>query len=239
MSSAESEDIPGPDAQVVGSVSDGFCRWDQHWHLAGDPPCTSQEHHETAIARRSRFFLFGDAVGKVISMQWRTMWSKAGDICSIPCQVTESGPDNHLSCIRCSRCLHNTEVGRQADCRWFSGGVATTDKGGIDGLYVKGWESHGSGPRTEERRKRQRHWQCVKQTVEFAVNFTGSRAFGPASALKLYLSQVGWNLQMNGTIHGPEHFSCNLLTDSTKFFCQQVQKDVGVIFAANDGQERY
>ena len=39
-------------------------------------------------------------------------------------------------------------------------------------------------------------------TVQFAVNFTGHRPFGPAGALKCYLNQVGWELKTCGTILG-------------------------------------
>lgn len=53
-------------------------------------------------------------------------------------------------------------------------------------------------------------------TVQFAVEFTGHRPFGPAGALKCYLNQVGWELKACGTILGPELLSCNILQDSTR-----------------------
>ena len=66
--------------------------------------------------------------------------------------------------------------------------------------------------------------QAATQTVRFAVDFTGSRAFGPASTFRLYLDQVGWSIFGDSTIQGPEHLSCNLLVDSTKFIVNTYKK---------------
>ena len=54
------------------------------------------------------------------------------------------------------------------------------------------------------------------QTVAFAVSHDGSRPFGPASALRHYINQVGWHLDVHGHVTGPEHYGCNILDDSIK-----------------------
>ena len=55
---------------------------------------------------------------------------------------------------------------------------------------------------------------CVaKETIAFACSFEGSRPFGPASTLKHYIKQIGWALDTQGNISGPDHWSCNLLHD--------------------------
>lgn len=53
-------------------------------------------------------------------------------------------------------------------------------------------------------------------TVKAMVDCTGSRPYGPASAFKVYLNQVGWTTEVNGDISGPEHFQCNILKDRCK-----------------------
>ena len=58
--------------------------------------------------------------------------------------------------------------------------------------------------------------ETAKGTIQFACDFEGSRPFGPASTLKHYFKQVGWSLGEDGTVTGPDHWSCNLLHDSTK-----------------------
>ena len=54
------------------------------------------------------------------------------------------------------------------------------------------------------------------QTVQAIVDYNGSRPYGPASAFKCYLNHVGWSIQTDGTITGPENIACNLLEDSTR-----------------------
>lgn len=54
------------------------------------------------------------------------------------------------------------------------------------------------------------------QTVAFAASHDGSRPFGPASALRHYIDQVGWHLDVHGHVTGPEHYGCNILDDSIK-----------------------
>ena len=67
-------------------------------------------------------------------------------------------------------------------------------------------------------------FSSAEQTVKFATEFCGSRAFGPASTLKLYHQQVGWDIHEDGTIQGPEHLTCNILQDSTKFIVNTYKK---------------
>ena len=58
--------------------------------------------------------------------------------------------------------------------------------------------------------------ELAVQTVAFAVSYSGSRPYGPASALKHYLNQVDWHLDIHGNVTGPEHYGCNILNDSIK-----------------------
>ena len=53
-------------------------------------------------------------------------------------------------------------------------------------------------------------------TVKAMVAYTGQRPFGPASAFRVYLNQVGWTIADNGDITGPDHFRCNVLKDHCK-----------------------
>ena len=59
-------------------------------------------------------------------------------------------------------------------------------------------------------------FDVARSTVDFARQFTGTRPFGPAGALKCYLGQVGWELQEDGTVMGPELLRFNIFQDSTK-----------------------
>lgn len=59
--------------------------------------------------------------------------------------------------------------------------------------------------------------EVAQQTIKTAFDYTGSRPYGPATALRCYLNHVGWSLQLDGTVTGPEDISCNLMEDSTKF----------------------
>ena len=56
----------------------------------------------------------------------------------------------------------------------------------------------------------------AKQMIQTAVDFSGSRPFGPASSFKSYLNVKGWTLFDDGKVTGPENISCNILTDSTR-----------------------
>lgn len=56
----------------------------------------------------------------------------------------------------------------------------------------------------------------AKQTISMAVSYDGSRPFGPATAFKHYLTQVGIELQEDGKVVGQDHLSCNVLWDSTR-----------------------
>ena len=53
-----------------------------------------------------------------------------------------------------------------------------------------------------------------------AVNFDGSRPFGPASTFKHYLTLVGWDLHVDATLSGPDHFRINLVDDSAEKICR-------------------
>ena len=60
-------------------------------------------------------------------------------------------------------------------------------------------------------------YEVAQQTIQSIVDYTGPRPYGPASAFKCYLNHVGWSIQSDGTITGPENISCNLFVDSTRF----------------------
>eukprot|EP00435_Cladocopium_sp_Y103_P050018 s2317_g15.t1 len=55
--------------------------------------------------------------------------------------------------------------------------------------------------------------------IKAAVAFKGSKPFGPASSLKRYLEVIGWTIQADASLVGPEHFKLNLLADSTSKIC--------------------
>eukprot|EP00435_Cladocopium_sp_Y103_P040584 s1003_g11.t1 len=55
--------------------------------------------------------------------------------------------------------------------------------------------------------------------ISAAASFVGSKPFGPASSLKRYLEVIGWTIQSDASLVGPEHFRLNLLTDSTSKIC--------------------
>ena len=55
--------------------------------------------------------------------------------------------------------------------------------------------------------------EVAVNTVKAMVEYSGSRPFGPASTFKVYLNQVGWTIEANGDIAGPDHFRCNMLKD--------------------------
>ena len=56
----------------------------------------------------------------------------------------------------------------------------------------------------------------AKQTIKDAVSWTGSRPFGPATAFRQYVRKIGWHLEEDGTISGPDFMAFNVLTDSCK-----------------------
>ena len=60
-------------------------------------------------------------------------------------------------------------------------------------------------------------YEVAQQTIQSIVDYTGPRPYGRASAFKCYLNHVGWSIQSDGTITGPENISCNLFVDSTRF----------------------
>ena len=58
--------------------------------------------------------------------------------------------------------------------------------------------------------------EIALNTVKAMVEYEGKRPFGPASTFKTYLHQVGWTIESNGDISGPDHLKCNILNDHTK-----------------------
>ena len=56
----------------------------------------------------------------------------------------------------------------------------------------------------------------AKDIVSMACDFDKTRPYGPASALKKYLQNYGWEIDQDGWIYGPDHLKTNILTDSTK-----------------------
>ena len=62
--------------------------------------------------------------------------------------------------------------------------------------------------------------ELAKESIREALDWTGSRPFGPATALRQYLKQVGWHLTLDGTVSGPDYMSFNILTDS----CRRIAK---------------
>ena len=56
--------------------------------------------------------------------------------------------------------------------------------------------------------------------LDLAVNFDGSRPFGPASTFKRYLTLVGWDLHVDATLSCPDHFRINLVDDSAEKICR-------------------
>lgn len=60
------------------------------------------------------------------------------------------------------------------------------------------------------------HREDALETIRCAVEYEGSRPYGPASTLKCYLQHVDWKLQLDGTIQGPENIRCNILSDSAR-----------------------
>ena len=59
--------------------------------------------------------------------------------------------------------------------------------------------------------------EVAQSAIRFAVQYEGSRPYGPASVFRCYLNHVGRELQVDGTVTGPELLSFNVLLDSTKF----------------------
>lgn len=55
------------------------------------------------------------------------------------------------------------------------------------------------------------------ETLHAVVDFEGTRPYGPATAFRCYLNHMGWQLQTNGWLIGPENVYCNILTDSTRY----------------------
>ena len=62
--------------------------------------------------------------------------------------------------------------------------------------------------------------ELASETVADALEWEGSRPFGPATALRQYLKQLGWNLQLDGTVTGPDHLQFNVFIDS----CRRITK---------------
>ena len=63
----------------------------------------------------------------------------------------------------------------------------------------------------------------AKQTIVDAVSWTGSRPFGPATAFRQYVRQIGWHLDEDGTISGPDFMAFNVLTDSCKRISRMIK----------------
>ena len=69
----------------------------------------------------------------------------------------------------------------------------------------------------------------AKKTVVEAVQWKGSRPFGPASALKQYIKNAGWTLHEDGLLQGPDYLSCNVLKDP----CRRITKVLRLMWNHN------
>ena len=58
--------------------------------------------------------------------------------------------------------------------------------------------------------------EMAQQFVCSVAAFEGDYSVGPASALKIYLHRIGWELQTNGNLEGPERLCFNIFDVSTK-----------------------
>lgn len=65
--------------------------------------------------------------------------------------------------------------------------------------------------------------ELAVDTIKRAVEWNGTKPFGPATSLKQYLRQTGWVLALDGLLTGPDYLQCNLLTDSCKFITKTVR----------------
>eukprot|EP00435_Cladocopium_sp_Y103_P007332 s293_g2.t1 len=61
--------------------------------------------------------------------------------------------------------------------------------------------------------------QTALSIMDAAASFVGSKPFGPASTLKRYLEAVGWTIQSDASLVGPDHFCVNILSDSASKIC--------------------
>ena len=66
----------------------------------------------------------------------------------------------------------------------------------------------------------------AKETIVCAVDWDGSKPFGPATALKQYIRQTGWSLSLDGCLKGPDYLECNILLDS----CRHITKTVRLMW---------
>ena len=62
--------------------------------------------------------------------------------------------------------------------------------------------------------------ELANETILDALSWTGSRPFGPATALRQYLKNLGWELKADGSVIGPDYICFNVLHDS----CRRITK---------------
>ena len=60
------------------------------------------------------------------------------------------------------------------------------------------------------------HPEMAQSFVDDVCNFHGKMSFGPASALKLYLKQIGWQLHDTGDLKGPQGLEVNIFQASSR-----------------------
>lgn len=58
--------------------------------------------------------------------------------------------------------------------------------------------------------------ELASETLDDALTWTGSRPYGPATALRQYLKNLGWELKSDGQVIGPDYISFNVLRDSCR-----------------------
>ena len=58
--------------------------------------------------------------------------------------------------------------------------------------------------------------ELAQETIADALAWEGSRPYGPATALRQYLKQLGWILHPDGLVTGPDYMHFNILHDSCR-----------------------
>ena len=83
------------------------------------------------------------------------------------------------------------------------------------------------------RRLAERNPEACREFISMVVDFEGKRAYGPASTFKLYLDNLGWIIQPDGSLLLGEFASCNIVHDSIPFITKCV-KDAWPSFALSN-----
>ena len=62
-------------------------------------------------------------------------------------------------------------------------------------------------------------FDLAQETVRDALEWDGSRPYGPATTLRQYIRQLAWHLSIDGWITGPDYLKFNILHDSCGRIC--------------------